>query len=153
PLTKNSSNSSVRRAANRSHGLDATSMENLKIPQALMSQAPGAVVEHLSEGLLIVDTTSELIYWNPAALRLYGFASVEEAVRNLPDLPKLFELATLEGKVLRHEEWPLMRIMRGETLCDVELQIRCLKPEWTKTFRYCGSRVSCTGRKTIAFLT
>jgi len=152
-LAKNSANSSVRRAANRSHGLDAVSMEKLKIPQALMAQAPGAVVEHLSEGLLIVDTTSELIYWNPAALRLYGFASVEEAVRNLPDLPKLFELATLEGKVLHHEEWPLMRIMRGETLCDVELQIRCLKPEWTKTFRYCGSRVSCTGRKTIAFLT
>jgi PAS domain S-box-containing protein len=152
-LAKNSTNSSVRRAANRSQGLDATSAEKLKIPQALMAQAPGVVVEHLSEGLLIVDTTSELIYWNPAALRLYGFANAEEAVRNLPELPKLFELATLDGKVLPQEEWPLMRIMRGETLCDVELQIRCLRLDWTKTFRYSGSRVSYTGAKTIAFLT
>src|SRR6185312_14309987 len=141
PLTKNSSNSSVRRAANRSHGLDATSMENLKIPQALMDEAPGVVVEHLSEGLLIVDTTSELIYWNPAALRLYGFASAEDAVRGLPDLPKMFELATLEGKVLPREEWPLMRIMRGESLCDIDLKIRSLKPGWTRIFSYSGSRV------------
>jgi PAS domain S-box-containing protein len=143
----------LRRAANRARAADATSAEKLKIPQALMAQAPGAVVEHLSEGLLIVDTTSKLIYWNPAALRLYGFASSEEAVRSLPDLPKLFELATLDGKVLPQEQWPLMRIMRGETLCDVELQIRCLQDEWTKTFRYSGSRVSYSSRKTLAFLT
>ena len=118
-----------------------------------MDEAPGVVVEHLSEGLLIVDTTSELIYWNPAALKLYGFASAEDAVRGLPDLPKMFELATLEGTVLLPEEWPLMRIMRGETLCDVELKIRCLKPGWSRVFRYSGSRVSYEGCKSLAFLT
>lgn len=135
-------------------------MEELSFPQALMDEAPGVVVEHLSEGLLIVDTTSQLIYWNPAALKLYGFASAEEAVRGLPDLPQMFELATLAGTVLPPEEWPLMRIMRGETLCDVELRIRCLKAGWTRIFRYSGSRVSYAGppdqwasRKSLAFLT
>jgi PAS domain-containing protein len=47
--------------------------ENVQFPKALMTQAPGIVVEHLSEGLLIVDATSQLIYWNPAALKLFGF--------------------------------------------------------------------------------
>lgn len=120
-----------------------------------MAEAPGVVVEHLSEGLLIVDTASQLIYWNPAALKMYGFASAEEAVRGLPELPRMFELTTLEGLVLPHEDWPLMRIMRGETLCEVELRIRCLNPEWSQTriFRYSGSRVTYTGSKSLAFLT
>jgi PAS domain S-box-containing protein len=122
-------------------------------PQTLLAEAPCVVVEHLSEGLLIVDADSQRIYWNPAALRMYGFASAEEAVERLADLPEMFELATLEGRVLPPEEWPLMRIMRGETLCEVELRIRCLKPEWTRIFRYSGSCVSYDGGKSLAFLT
>jgi PAS domain S-box-containing protein len=122
-------------------------------PQALLAEAPCVVVEHLSEGLLIVDTESQLIYWNPAALKMYGFASPEEAALGLPDLPKMFELATLEGQILPPEEWPLRRIMRGESLCEVELRIRCLNQDWTRVFRYSGSRVSYTGSKSLAFLT
>jgi PAS domain S-box-containing protein len=118
-----------------------------------MTEAPGVVVEHLSEGLLIIDVGSQLIYWNPGALRLYGFASPEEAVRSLPDLLKLFELSTLDGTVLPLEEWPITRILRGETLCDLELKIRRLRSGWTRIFRYSGSRVSYGGRKSLAFLT
>jgi PAS domain S-box-containing protein len=40
-----------------------------------MAQAPGKVVEHLSEGVVIVDPDDQLIYWNPAALRMHGYAS------------------------------------------------------------------------------
>jgi PAS domain S-box-containing protein len=166
-LAKNPANSPVRRAADGSHHSDTTHADDLSFPQALMAEAPGVVVEHLSEGLLIVDTASQLIYWNPAALKLYGFASPEAAVQGLPDLPKMFELATLDGKALPPEDWPLMRIMRGETLCDLELKIRCLQPEWSRIFRYSGSRVSYTGpqdpwsgpqdswasRRSLAFLT
>src|SRR5258708_10870320 len=101
-----------------------------------MAQAPGTVVEHLSEGLLIVDAQGELIYWNPAALRMYGFASSQEAIRSLSDAPKLFELTTLEGVVIAPQEWPLARVLRGESLCDLELKIRRFSPAWTRVFRY-----------------
>jgi PAS domain S-box-containing protein len=118
-----------------------------------MTRAPGVVVEHLSEGLLIIDVVSQLIYWNPAGLKLYGFASAEEAIRSLPDLPRLFELSTLEGTIVPLEEWPITRLLRGETLRDLELKIRRLDAGWTRVFRYCGSRVSYAGRKSLAFMT
>lgn len=118
-----------------------------------MTHAPGVVLEHLSEGLLIIDVGSQLIYWNPAGLRMYGFASAEEAVRSLPDLTRLFELSTLDGTVVPLEEWPITRLLRGETLCGLELTIRHLNAEWTRVFRYSGSRVSYAGRKSLAFLT
>ena len=118
-----------------------------------MAQAPGTVVEHLSEGLLIVDPTAKLIYWNPAALRMYGFASSEDAIRSLADAPKLFELTTLEGVVIPPEEWPLARVLRGESLCDLELTIRRFSPAWTRVFRYSGSRVHYAGRRSLGFLT
>jgi PAS domain S-box-containing protein len=127
--------------------------EKLSFPKTLMMQAPGIVVEHLSEGLLIVDTASQLIYCNPAGLKMYGFASAEEAVGSLPHLPSLFELATLDGRILPFEEWPLARILQGETLCDLELRIRRLDPAWTRIFRYSGSRVNYAGHKSLAFIT
>ena len=151
-LAKNSTNSPVRRAAAGSNGREAT-REGFRFQQALVAEAPGLVLERLSEGLLIVDVSSQLIYWNPAALRLYGFASNAEAVRSLPDLPRLFELATLDGVLLPPKEWPLMRIMRGETLSEVEAKIRSLKGGWTRIFRYSGARANYTGNESLVFLT
>lgn len=151
-LAKSSRNSLLRRPTAGSNGREAT-REGFRFQQTLVAEAPGVVLEHLSEGLLIVDVSSQLIYWNPAALRLYGYASNAEAVRSLPDLPKLFELATLEGVLLPPDEWPLMRIMRGETLCDVEAKIRSLKGGWTRIFRYSGARASYTGNESLVFLT
>jgi|HubBroStandDraft_5_1064220.scaffolds.fasta_scaffold00574_10 PAS domain S-box-containing protein len=118
-----------------------------------MAQAPGKVVEHLSEGVVIVDPDDQLIYWNPAALRMHGYASSEEAVRSLSDAPKMFELSTLEGVVIPPDEWPLARVLRGESLCDLEVRIRRFSPEWTRVFRYSGSRVQYAGRRPLGFLT
>ena len=118
-----------------------------------MAQAPGTVVEHLSEGLLIVDPADQLIYWNPAALKIYGFASASEAIRRLPDLPDMFELATLDGVLLPPEDWPLARVLRGESVDDLELRVRRLRPAWTRIFRYSGSRVHYAGHRALGFLT
>jgi len=125
----------------------------LKFPKALMAQAPGTVVEHLSEGLLIVDPEGQLIYWNPAALKIYGFASASEAIRRLPDLPEIFELSSLDGEIIPPEEWPLARVLRGESVQDLELRVRRKTPPWTRVFRYCGSRVHYAGRRALGFLT
>jgi PAS domain S-box-containing protein len=118
-----------------------------------MAKAPGTVVEHLSEGLLIVDAEGQLIYWNPAALKIYGFASSADAIRRLPQFPALFELSTLEGVVLPTEDWPLARVLRGESLCDLELKVRRRTPSWTRILRYSGARVHYAGRRSLGFLT
>jgi PAS domain S-box-containing protein len=118
-----------------------------------MAQAPGAVVEHLSEGLLIVDPEGQLIYWNPAALKLYGFESATDAIQRLPDVPDLFELATLDGEILPPEQWPLARVLRGESVHELELRVRRPSQGWNRIYRYCGSRVHYAGRRPLGFLT
>ena len=150
-LARDSANSPLRpRAAARASASAYT--PKVRFPKALMAQAPGTVVEHLSEGLLIVDPRSELIYWNPAALRMYGFKTSAEAIRSLVDLPKLFELSTLEGTVIPFQEWPLSRVLRGESLSELELKVRHLKAGWCRIFRYSGSRVHYAGRRSVGFL-
>jgi PAS domain S-box-containing protein len=147
-LPRDTANSPLRPLAdNTAHA------PKMKFPKALMAQAPGTVVEHLSEGLLIVDPADQLIYWNPAALRIYGFASASEAIRRLPDLPDMFELSTLEGVLLPPDAWPLARVLRGETVDELELRVRRLRPAWTRIFRYSGSRVHYAGHRALGFLT
>jgi PAS domain S-box-containing protein len=124
----------------------------LSFQQTLLLEASGVVVEHLSEGLVLFDSSSQHVYFNPAAMRLYGFATANEALLSMPDLPRLFELTTLDGRVVAPEEWPLQRILRGEVICELELRIRRFSPAFTRTFRYSGARVICAGRK-MAFLT
>jgi signal transduction histidine kinase len=124
----------------------------LSFRKALLLEAAGIVVEHLKEGLVILDSASEQIYFNPIAIELYGFASAAEALLCLPDMPKLFELTTLEGKILPLEDWPFRSILRGAVLRELELKIRRFNPGWTRVFRYSGSRVMCAGRD-MAFLT
>jgi PAS domain S-box-containing protein len=149
-LAKNSAHSSRVPAAEQA--VDAALAERLSFRNALLLEASGIVVEHLSEGLVILDSASEHIYFNPAAVELHGFASADEALLSLPDLPQLFELTTLEGKILPPEDWPLQSILRGAILRELELRIRRFTPGWTRIFRYSGSRVICAGRD-MAFLT
>ena len=134
-------------------GTNTAHAPKVKFPKALMAEAPGTVVEHLSEGLLIVDPVDQLIYWNPAALKIYGFASAEDAIHRLPDLPEIFELSTLDGVTLELEEWPLSRVLRGESVRDLELQVRHRSSSWTRILKYSGSRVSYAGSRALGFLT
>jgi PAS domain S-box-containing protein len=152
-VPRDSANSPLRPPRAGARGTVAAFAPKVKFPKALMAQAPGKVVEHLSEGVVIVDPDDQLIYWNPAALRMHGYGSAEEAVRSLSDAPKMFELATLEGGVIPPEEWPLARALRGESLCDVEVRIRRFSPAWSRIFRYSGSRVQYAGRRPLGFLT
>jgi PAS domain S-box-containing protein len=150
-VAKHPANSPRASAKDRTND-DSTLAERLSFQKTLLLEASGIVVEHLSEGLVILDSGSLHIYFNPAAVKLYGFATPNEAFLSLPDLPEMFELTTLEGRVIAPEDWPLQRILRGEAVCELELGIRRFSPAFTRIFRYSGARVICAGRK-MAFLT
>jgi PAS domain S-box-containing protein len=151
-LPRHSANTPLRPTAG-ARGTNAALAPKVKLPKALMGQVPGTVVEHLSEGLVICDPDHGLIYWNPAALRLHGFVTADEAAQSLSDFPELFELSTLEGVVILPQDWPIARIQRGECLVDLELRVRRFTPAWTRIFRYSGSRVNYAGHKSLGFLT
>lgn len=111
------------------------------------------VIENLAEGLIISDLEGNLILWNRASLELHGFSSQAEHQRPLGDFTGIFELRTLDDRVLEFEEWVMPRILRGETLDNVELKIRRKDIEWERVFSYGGAKVKDASGKDVAFLT
>jgi PAS domain S-box-containing protein len=111
------------------------------------------VVENLSEGLVISDLDGQLLHWNPAALRMHGFTTLDKGSAKPPSFRDIFEFSTLDGAVLPPEWWPLARICRGESLRGVEVRIRRLIGNWRRVFSYGGSIVQDEEDAPLAFMT
>jgi PAS domain S-box-containing protein len=97
------------------------------------------ILDSLTEGLVVADLNGYLFHWNPAAVAMHGFASMEECRRRLPDFADIFELSTIEDGILPMEQWPLARILRGETLEGWEVHVRRRDIDWQRIFSYGGT--------------
>jgi PAS domain S-box-containing protein len=82
------------------------------------------IFDELSEGIITSSPDGALLSWNTSAVEMHGFTSMSEVTGALVTFRDLFELTTREGVVLTFEEWPLARILRGDTLRAVELRVR-----------------------------
>jgi signal transduction histidine kinase/FixJ family two-component response regulator len=112
-----------------------------------------AVVENLSEGLVISDLDGQLLHWNPAGLRMHGFTTLDRGLAKLPSFRNIFEFSALDGAVLPPGQWPLSRICRGESLRGLEVRIRRLTGNWRRVFSYGGSIVQDESGTPLAFMT
>jgi PAS domain S-box-containing protein len=112
-----------------------------------------AVIENLSEGLVVSDLNRKLLHWNQAALKMHGFASPEECLLKLDEFGKIFELSDMDGTVLDIEQWPLARVIRGQRLRDFEVRIRRLDSDWHRIFNYGGAIVSQANGSFVAVVT
>ncbi len=111
------------------------------------------VTENMSEGLLVCDFAGQLVYRNPAAIKMHDFSGLEQAELNLRNFGQIYELGTIEGEVLPFEKWPLNRILQGEHLHDVELRVRRVDTGWMRIFSYSGAVSRYDNGKGLAFLT
>ena len=111
------------------------------------------IVENLSEGLVVSDLAGNLLHFNRAALDIHGFSDPEEGRRHLTDAD-IFELADLEDNVLSIDQWPLARILRGESLHDRQIRIRRLNADWQRVISYGGMLVhDSAGNPMMAIVT
>ncbi len=124
------------RVRNRTAEL-AQANESLRKSEAQLQ----TIVENLNEGVTVSDLSGQLLHFNRAALAMHGFASLEESRRRLPEFAETFELAAMDGTVWPVEQWPLARILRGEHLADLEVQIRHRQAGWQRIFSYGGTLV------------
>ena len=122
---------------------EATAKENNDRQTALM--------ENLSEGLILADRHGEVIYWNPAALAMFGYASMEECPRQLAAFADTFEFRPLnEDRILPVDDWPMSRVLRGEVLHNWEGRTRRPDQGWEKIFVYSGWLIhSASGEKLV----
>ncbi|MHB1414478.1 MAG: PAS domain S-box protein [Chloroflexota bacterium] len=100
-----------------------------------------AVVNSLTEGMVVADPAGNVLGMNPAALRIHGFQHLEEALRRLSDFPDTFVVEQLDGRPAPVDEWPLGRVLRGETLSALEVRVRRLDTGRTWIASYGGTPV------------
>lgn len=137
------------------HGIIQDVTERKRAVEALRrsEERLQTVLDNLGEGLVVSDLDGQLLHWNPAALAMHEFSSAEEWLRKLPEFIDIFELSTLDGRVIPFEEWPMPRIYRGEQVREYELTIRRKEIPWERVFRYGGSIVTQPDGSKIAILT
>ncbi|MCI2283884.1 PAS domain S-box protein [Colwellia sp. MSW7] len=66
----------------------------------------------------------------------------------------IFELSTLDGEQLTVEQWPLARVLRGETLSELELCVKNSRDGWQGIFSFGGTIVNNDiGNALVAIIT
>jgi hypothetical protein len=113
-----------------------------------------AVIQNITDGLMLADTAGHLLMMNPAALAIHEFASAEEMIAKLADYPRLFEFRDTRGNVLALPDWPISRALGGERFSGYEVQVRRLDTGKTWLGSYGGTAVrDAAGSVRLAVLT
>ncbi|MFQ4142938.1 PAS domain S-box protein [Chlorogloeopsis sp. ULAP02] len=73
-----------------------------------------AVINSMTEGLVIADPQGNVLMFNPAALTMHGFQSLEEVRQPVQFFANLFEVQELDGSPVTLADWPLARALAGE---------------------------------------
>ena len=125
------------------HGAVADITERKRTELALIDSRArlAAVFENMTEGVMLCSGEGALIEWNAAALQMHGLDDSVARALTIEGARERFELRHLDGTLLRGSEWPLTRVMRGETLRQHELRIHSREQGWHKVFAYSGTRV------------
>lgn len=111
------------------------------------------VLDSMTGGLVVADLDGKVYHWNRAALEMHGFASLDECRRDLQDFRGIFEFSGLDGQAVPFENWPIMRILRGEQLKNWEVMLRRIGTDWQRIFAYSGTLARDTnGEPLLAIL-
>ncbi len=114
----------------------------------------GTVIDNLVEGVIASTVEGHLVHWNPAAVEMHGFSSLEECQRHLPEFEQIFDLLDADREPLPLAQWPLSRILRGDQLHEIEVHVHRRDQGWKKIWRYSGSLArDASGAPLLAVLT
>jgi PAS domain S-box-containing protein len=112
-----------------------------------------ATLEAVQDGVAIFNTRGQLLFANEAEARLNKYPSAESMQQDLTHFATVYELKTLAGDILPLDQWPVARVLRGESLGQWELRARRrdIGHEWV--FSFSGAPVRDTdGNQILAVL-
>jgi two-component system sensor kinase FixL len=105
-----------------------------------------AYLDGVAAGVIVGDRQGNLIYWNPAALRLHGFATLAEVRKHLSTFLAIFTLEyAAGGGVVPFDQWPMARLLRGEAVPACELMLARTDTGGRWVVRYTGTTVRAGG--------
>jgi PAS domain S-box-containing protein len=83
-----------------------------------------AVVNSLTEGIFIANPQGNIVFMNPACLKMFGFEKMDEALCHLEKFSQLFSFSDMEGKEFPVSSQPLSRALIGQTFFNQEMIIK-----------------------------
>ncbi|MGI5836913.1 MAG: PAS domain-containing sensor histidine kinase [Chloroflexota bacterium] len=90
-------------------------VEKLAKEARLRAEELDAIISSMADGLVIYGLNGEMVRMNRVAEDMLGFSMKERQLPQAEQL-KLVKVGTVDGKLLRSEETPAMRALRGETV-------------------------------------
>jgi PAS domain S-box-containing protein len=83
-----------------------------------------SVLEHMSEGVMLLDAKGDASYQNPASLRIRGMAPSTPGFVENQESPISWKGWDEQGRPLEVDEWPIGRVARGERVQNQVLRAR-----------------------------
>jgi PAS domain S-box-containing protein len=83
-----------------------------------------AIFNSVSEGIAVADMNGFFFLLNPAQARISGYSSVDEMKKNNSYFLSVYELSYQEGRPVPVDEWPISKVLRGESVSDYILKRR-----------------------------
>jgi diguanylate cyclase (GGDEF)-like protein/PAS domain S-box-containing protein len=83
-----------------------------------------AVFDSLDEAVFVFDATGKVVEATPTALKMFGYRDVPDANATIGKLTTLFDAFTMDGNVLPADQWPVVRVLHGETVKNTELEMK-----------------------------
>ncbi|HOP14956.1 MAG TPA: PAS domain S-box protein [Gammaproteobacteria bacterium] len=134
-------------------GIDIAARKQAEAAAKENSDRLTAVMENLGEGLTMADDQGRVTYMNPAALAMFGHASMEDCQRHFTEFANRFEIRPLnEETPVPVEDWPMGRVLRGEVLHDWKARLHRLDQGWEKILSYSGWRIRSASGEGLAFV-
>ncbi|HYO54995.1 PAS domain S-box protein [Archangium sp.] len=106
-------------------GTDSQSTAQAAVEHTESSRAQlEAVINAMADGVVVFDMARNVVLLNEAEARISGFANAAEMKRDLAFFAEFYELSFDDGRPLPVEEWPISRVLRGETITYWRLRAR-----------------------------
>ena len=83
-----------------------------------------AALSSMADSVIITDGEGRFVEFNDAFARFYRFPSKAQCVTDFAQFAELIEVSTMDEALLRPEDFPMCRALRGETGSNVEYGYR-----------------------------
>jgi PAS domain S-box-containing protein len=83
-----------------------------------------SVFQAMQDGIAVTDMEGAFILLNEAEARINGFPSAEAMKQSLAFYRQLYELSYPDGRPMPFEEWPINRVLKGESITNLQLRAR-----------------------------
>ena len=96
------------------------------------------LIDGLSAGVILIDLSGTIIWCNDAALAMHGVQKGEDLGATADDYVKRFALTLPNGHRLASREYPVMRVLAGESFPDLTVRVAATgadEPRWTHHVR------------------